>query len=47
MLPLVGFLPIGDARITATIDRIERELMPGGLVQRHCTQQQPQQGAFF
>ena len=47
MLPLVGFLPIGDARITATIDRIEHELMQDGLVRRHRTQQEPPQGAFL
>ena len=47
MLPLVGFLPIGDSGITATIDRIERELMHGGLVRRHRAQQEPPQGAFL
>ena len=47
MLPLVGFLPIGDARITATIERIERELMQGGLVRRNRAQHEPPQGAFL
>jgi GH15 family glucan-1,4-alpha-glucosidase len=47
MLPLVGFLPIGDARIAATIDRIEHELMHGGLVRRNRAQHEPPQGAFL
>ncbi|MFZ2064647.1 MAG: glycoside hydrolase family 15 protein [Xanthobacteraceae bacterium] len=47
MLPLVGFLPIGDARIIATIDRIEHELMQDGLVRRNRTRQEPPQGAFL
>jgi GH15 family glucan-1,4-alpha-glucosidase len=47
MLPLVGFLPIADPRITATIKRIEGELMHGGLVRRNRAQHQPPQGAFL
>jgi len=35
LLPLVGFLPIDDPRITGTIAAIESELMEGGLVRRH------------
>jgi GH15 family glucan-1,4-alpha-glucosidase len=34
LLPLVGFLPAGDARMAATIDAVERELGTGGLVRR-------------
>ncbi len=34
LLPLVGFLPADDPRMRATIDTIERELMPDGLVHR-------------
>ncbi len=35
LLPLVGFLPINDPRITGTIAAIESGLMEGGLVRRH------------
>jgi GH15 family glucan-1,4-alpha-glucosidase len=35
LLPLVGFLPIDDPRITATIAACEAELMEGGFVRRH------------
>jgi GH15 family glucan-1,4-alpha-glucosidase len=34
LLPLVGFLPPLDPRIVATIERIEKELMPDGFVKR-------------
>lgn len=34
LLPLVGFLPADDPRITGTIAAVERELMQGGLVRR-------------
>lgn len=34
-LPLVEFLPAGDARIQGTVDRIMAELMAGGLVRRY------------
>jgi len=34
LLPLVGFLPAGDARMWATIETIERELGDTGLVRR-------------
>ena len=37
LLPLVGFLPAGDARMAATIDAVERELGAGGLVRRWRT----------
>ncbi len=47
MLPLVGFLPIDDERIASTINRIERELMRGGLVRRYRTNEDPPEGAFL
>ncbi|HET7423208.1 MAG TPA: glycoside hydrolase family 15 protein [Gemmatimonadales bacterium] len=37
MLPLVGFLPIDDPRITGTVAAIERELLVDGLVLRYDT----------
>lgn len=47
LLPLVGFLPIDDPRIGATIAAIERELMEDGLVRRHRTSSLDPQGAFL
>ena len=48
LLPLLGFLPIDDPRITATIDVVERELMADGLVRRrHATSTGEQEGAFI
>ncbi|MEO8071544.1 MAG: glycoside hydrolase family 15 protein, partial [Acidobacteriota bacterium] len=35
MLPLVGFLPPNDPRVTSTVGAIERELMTDGFVQRY------------
>jgi GH15 family glucan-1,4-alpha-glucosidase len=35
LLPLVGFLPVDDLRISSTITAIETNLMEGGLVRRH------------
>ena len=35
ILPLVGFLPATDARMAATIEAIERELVVDGLVHRY------------
>jgi len=35
MLPLVGFLPAGDARMVGTVSAIERELCEGGLLRRY------------
>jgi GH15 family glucan-1,4-alpha-glucosidase len=46
-LPLIGFLPIDDARITTTIDAVERELMEGGLVRRKKPHGKDPQGAFI
>jgi GH15 family glucan-1,4-alpha-glucosidase len=37
LIPLVGFLPIDDPRIVATIDAVERELLHDGLVLRYRT----------
>jgi GH15 family glucan-1,4-alpha-glucosidase len=37
-LPLVGFLPIDDPRVTSTIAAIEKKLLRKGLVQRYNTQ---------
>jgi len=34
LIPLVGFLPVDDPRVTGTIAAIERELMEDGLVRR-------------
>jgi GH15 family glucan-1,4-alpha-glucosidase len=36
-MALVGFLPGSDARVKATVEAIERELMPDGLVLRYDT----------
>jgi GH15 family glucan-1,4-alpha-glucosidase len=37
LMPLVGFLPGSDPRVIGTVEAIERELMPGGLVLRYDT----------
>jgi GH15 family glucan-1,4-alpha-glucosidase len=47
LLPLVGFLPIEDARITGTIAAVERELLHDGLVMRHDYPRPKRQGAFL
>ncbi|KAA0680058.1 glycoside hydrolase family 15 protein [Roseomonas genomospecies 6] len=38
MLPMVGFLPVGDPRIQGTVAAIERELIQDGLVMRYRTE---------
>jgi GH15 family glucan-1,4-alpha-glucosidase len=38
VLPLVGFLPASDPRISGTIEGVERELLEGGFVRRYRTQ---------
>jgi GH15 family glucan-1,4-alpha-glucosidase len=38
LMPIVGFLPIDDPRLTATIDTIQRELMVDGLLLRYRTE---------
>ena len=37
LMPVVGFLPGSDPRVKATVEAIERELMPNGLVMRYDT----------
>jgi GH15 family glucan-1,4-alpha-glucosidase len=37
LLPLVGFLPIEDQRVRATVAAIERNLTTGGLVRRYSS----------
>jgi GH15 family glucan-1,4-alpha-glucosidase len=37
LMPVVNFLPGTDARVKGTVEAIERELMPGGLVLRYDT----------
>ena len=37
LIPIVGFLPASDARVTRTVEAIQRELTIGGLVQRYRT----------
>jgi GH15 family glucan-1,4-alpha-glucosidase len=46
LLPLVGFLPINDARIASTIASIERELVEDGLVRRWSRAEGPDEGTF-
>jgi len=52
MIPLVGFLPAKDPRVTGTVEAIQRELMADGLVRRYSTQPSvdglpPGEGAFL
>jgi GH15 family glucan-1,4-alpha-glucosidase len=37
LMPVVGFLPGTDLRVKSTVEAIERELMPAGLVMRYDT----------
>ena len=37
LMPLVGFLPGDDPRVQSTVEAIQRELMPDGLVLRYDT----------
>ena len=39
MMPLTGFLPIGDERVVDTIEAIQRELMCDGFVLRYRTEE--------
>lgn len=41
LMPAVGFLPGSDPRVRATVEAIERELMPDGLVLRYDTAKAP------
>jgi GH15 family glucan-1,4-alpha-glucosidase len=47
LMPIVGFLPVSDPRVAATIARIEGELMDDGLVYRSTHSRQGSQGAFL
>jgi GH15 family glucan-1,4-alpha-glucosidase len=47
LLPLVGFLPVDDERISRTIDAVERELGADGLIHRRRPPHQMLQGAFL
>jgi GH15 family glucan-1,4-alpha-glucosidase len=38
LMPIVGFLPVDDPRMTGTIDAIQRELTIDGLVMRYRTE---------
>ncbi len=41
LMPAVGFLPGSDPRVKGTVEAIERELMPDGLVLRYDTSKSP------
>jgi GH15 family glucan-1,4-alpha-glucosidase len=47
LLPLLGFLPIEDERVSHTIETIERELVVDGLVHRRDPHQPHPEGAFL
>ncbi len=47
LLPLLGFLPVDDERISRTIDAIEGELVVDGLVHRRNPRGQHAEGAFL
>jgi len=47
LLPLVGFLPADDPRMSATIDAIERQLGHDGLVWRGARDSTAGAGAFI
>jgi GH15 family glucan-1,4-alpha-glucosidase len=47
LLPLLGFLPVDDERISRTIEAIERELVVDSLVHRKEPSQSPPEGAFL
>jgi GH15 family glucan-1,4-alpha-glucosidase len=40
LIPLLGFLPPDDRRVTGTIDAIQRDLMRDGFVERYKTHEQ-------
>ena len=44
MIPLVGFLPHSDPRVKGTVETVERELCPDGLVRRYRSDQDPVDG---
>jgi GH15 family glucan-1,4-alpha-glucosidase len=52
LMPVFGFLPGSDSRVKGTVEAIERELMPDGLVLRYKTDQvddglPPGEGVFL
>lgn len=48
LLPLVGFLPVDDPRIAATIEKIARDLSEGGLIRRTKAKADgPNEGVFL
>ncbi len=47
LLPLIGFLPIDDPRITATIDAVECELLEDGFVRRQPAKNPTAEGSFL
>jgi GH15 family glucan-1,4-alpha-glucosidase len=52
LLPCVGFLPVSDPRIAATVKAVERRLLRNGLVMRYSTDEvddalSPGEGAFL
>ncbi len=47
LLPLIGFLPIDDPRITATIDAVERELLEDGFMRRQPPKKPTAEGTFL
>ncbi|HLH94859.1 MAG TPA: glycoside hydrolase family 15 protein [Xanthobacteraceae bacterium] len=47
LMPLVDFLPVEDARVTSTIQRIEHDLMEDGLLYRTTRARRDRQGAFL
>jgi GH15 family glucan-1,4-alpha-glucosidase len=47
LLPIVGFLPVGDERVTRTIAAIERDLVEDGLVRRWRPHGETPEGAFL
>ncbi|CCD91580.1 Glycoside hydrolase 15-related [Bradyrhizobium sp. ORS 375] len=47
LLPLLGFLPVTDPRITRTITAVEQQLVIDGLVQRRKPHHEHNEGAFL
>jgi GH15 family glucan-1,4-alpha-glucosidase len=47
LLPLLGFLPVSDERISRTVASVERELVMDGLVHRRISHGSEPEGAFL
>ena len=47
LLPIVGFLPIDDAKVHGTIEAVERNLLEDGLVRRHPAKGGNEEGVFL